>query len=122
MQVLTPTEEGRCIVLNGDRYCCLDEDYKKELAYVKEKIDAGRTLTIALTPSHPHTLHLTFTLTLTLHLTHSPPYPLPFTLPSKKGANMILTQMFFEAKVFLDFKKGNPNPNPSPNLNSNPHT
>ena len=35
---LTKTEEGRAIVLNGERYCCLDDDYKKELAYVKEKV------------------------------------------------------------------------------------
>jgi methylenetetrahydrofolate reductase (NADPH) len=58
---LSPTEEGRCIVLNGERFCCLDAAYKTELAYVKEKVDAG--------------------------------------------ADMILTQMFFESKVFLDFKK-----------------
>ena len=39
---LTPTELARSSVTpEGVTFACKDEDYKKELAYLKEKIDAG---------------------------------------------------------------------------------
>ena len=60
-QVLTASEEGRKVVRSDGDWVCTDADYAKELAYLKEKCDAG--------------------------------------------ANMIITQMFFEAAVFLQFVK-----------------
>ncbi|KAL7569664.1 hypothetical protein ACA910_008318 [Epithemia clementina (nom. ined.)] len=58
---LTPSELARSSVLDGVTYTCKDEDYKKEMEYLKEKIDAG--------------------------------------------SDFIITQMFFDADVFLQFVK-----------------
>jgi methylenetetrahydrofolate reductase (NADPH) len=41
ISTLSETENGRCSVLDGKTFVCKDEDYKKELAYLKEKVDAG---------------------------------------------------------------------------------
>lgn len=38
---LTETEKTRCSVFDGVTYVCKDEDYEKEMAYLKEKVDAG---------------------------------------------------------------------------------
>lgn len=38
---MTETEKARCSVLDGVTYVCKDADYEKELAYLKEKVDAG---------------------------------------------------------------------------------
>jgi len=38
---LTDTEKARASVLDGVTYVCKDADYVKELAYLKEKVDAG---------------------------------------------------------------------------------
>jgi len=38
---LTPKELARSSKLDGKTYCCLEADYKKEMDYLKEKIDAG---------------------------------------------------------------------------------
>lgn len=58
---MTESEKGRCSVLDGVTFVCKDADYEKELAYLKEKVDAG--------------------------------------------ADFIMTQMFFDAEVFLTFVK-----------------
>lgn len=38
---LTDKEKGRCSTFDGKTFCCLDADYKKEMDYLKSKIDAG---------------------------------------------------------------------------------
>lgn len=38
---LTPSEKIRCSVFEGETYVCLDNDYEKELSYLKKKVDAG---------------------------------------------------------------------------------
>jgi methylenetetrahydrofolate reductase (NADPH) len=38
---LTPTEAARSSNFEGVTYACLDEDYEKELVYLKRKVDAG---------------------------------------------------------------------------------
>jgi len=38
---MTATEKGRCSTVDGITYVCKDDDYEKELAYLKEKVDAG---------------------------------------------------------------------------------
>lgn len=38
---LTPTELARSSTCEGETFTCLDADYAKEMAYLKEKIDAG---------------------------------------------------------------------------------
>lgn len=38
---MSPTEKARSSNFDGKTYTCRDEDYKKEMAYLKEKIDAG---------------------------------------------------------------------------------
>lgn len=58
---LTDAEKGRCSELEGKTYCCLEADYKKEMDYLKEKVDAG--------------------------------------------ADLIITQMFFDVEVFKTFVK-----------------
>lgn len=58
-QTMTETEKRRCSVLDGVTYVCKDEDYEKELVYLKEKVDSG--------------------------------------------GDFIITQMFFDADVFLTF-------------------
>jgi methylenetetrahydrofolate reductase (NADPH) len=41
MDGLTEAEKGRCSTFEGKYYVCKDEDYKKEMDYLKEKVDAG---------------------------------------------------------------------------------
>jgi len=38
---MSDSEKGRCCTHDGVTYVCKDEDYKKEMDYLKEKIDAG---------------------------------------------------------------------------------
>ena len=38
---MSPTEKARSSNFDGKTYTCRDEDYKKEMTYLKEKIDAG---------------------------------------------------------------------------------
>jgi methylenetetrahydrofolate reductase (NADPH) len=38
---MTETEKGRSSTFDGKFYTCKDEDYKKEMDYLKKKIDAG---------------------------------------------------------------------------------
>ena len=38
---LSETEKKRASVFDGKTYCCLDADYKKEMDYLKKKVDAG---------------------------------------------------------------------------------
>ena len=38
---LTESEKTRCSTFDGKTYACRDEDYAKEMAYLKEKVDAG---------------------------------------------------------------------------------
>ena len=38
---LTPAESARSSQFEGKTYCCLEADYKKEMDYLKEKVDAG---------------------------------------------------------------------------------
>ena len=38
---MTPTEEARSSTCEGQTFTCRDEDYKKEMDYLKEKVDAG---------------------------------------------------------------------------------
>lgn len=38
---LTESEKTRCSEFDGIMYVCKDEDYKKEMDYLKEKVDAG---------------------------------------------------------------------------------
>merc|ERR1740129_2730928 len=45
-KTLTPTELNRCCVLDGVTYACMDDDYEKELDYLKLKVDAGADLII----------------------------------------------------------------------------
>lgn len=56
---LSPKELARSSSFDGKTFCCLEADYKKEMDYLKEKVDAG--------------------------------------------ADFIITQMFFDTKVFLTF-------------------
>lgn len=43
---MTESEKGRCSKFDGVTYVCRDADYKKEMDYLKEKIDAGGDLII----------------------------------------------------------------------------
>eukprot|EP00049_Salpingoeca_infusionum_P026010 m.23206 g.23206 ORF g.23206 m.23206 type:complete len:331 (+) comp8462_c0_seq2:74-1066(+) len=45
-QVLSATEELRVITMDGKRYVCNDEDFDKELDYLKQKVDAGASFII----------------------------------------------------------------------------
>jgi methylenetetrahydrofolate reductase (NADPH) len=39
---LSATEQARCSTApDGQIFCCLDDDYQKELVYLKQKVDAG---------------------------------------------------------------------------------
>jgi methylenetetrahydrofolate reductase (NADPH) len=38
---LSVTERARASTFDGKTYVCRDEDYDKEMAYLKEKVDAG---------------------------------------------------------------------------------
>ena len=38
---MTESEKGRCSTLDGVTFVCKDADYKKEMDYLKEKVDAG---------------------------------------------------------------------------------
>ena len=38
---LTDAEQARSASFDGKTYCCLEADYKKEMDYLKEKVDAG---------------------------------------------------------------------------------
>lgn len=38
---MSESEKKRCSVINGVTAVCRDEDYKKEMDYLKEKVDAG---------------------------------------------------------------------------------
>jgi len=38
---LSATELKRASTFDGKTYCCLDADYKKEMDYLKQKVDAG---------------------------------------------------------------------------------
>ena len=38
---LSESEKARASEFDGIVYCCKDEDYKKEMDYLKEKVDAG---------------------------------------------------------------------------------
>ena len=61
VSTLTDAEKARSSESGGVTYTCLDADYQKEMAYLKEKVDAG--------------------------------------------ADFIITQMFFDTQVFLQFVK-----------------
>jgi len=41
LSTLSATEKARSSSFDGKTYCCLDADYKKEIDYLKQKIDAG---------------------------------------------------------------------------------
>lgn len=43
---MTPTELARSSTCEGKTFTCKDEDYKKEMDYLKEKIDAGSGMCI----------------------------------------------------------------------------
>eukprot|EP00541_Cyclophora_tenuis_P008389 CAMPEP_0116563076 /NCGR_PEP_ID=MMETSP0397-20121206/12525_1 /TAXON_ID=216820 /ORGANISM="Cyclophora tenuis, Strain ECT3854" /LENGTH=410 /DNA_ID=CAMNT_0004089465 /DNA_START=12 /DNA_END=1245 /DNA_ORIENTATION=+ len=43
---LSPSEAARSSVFDGKTYACKDEDYKKEMDYLKSKVDAGAELII----------------------------------------------------------------------------
>ena len=60
-KVLSESETRRVVTLDDGEYVCFDDDYAKELAYLKSKVDAG--------------------------------------------ADAIITQMFFDGNVFLQFVK-----------------
>jgi len=38
---MTDTEKARCSTRDGKTFTCLDADYAKEMAYLKQKVDAG---------------------------------------------------------------------------------
>lgn len=38
---MTESEKARCSVFDGVTYVCKDEDFKKEMDYLKQKVDAG---------------------------------------------------------------------------------
>lgn len=41
VEELTLSEKGRCSTFDGKVYVCKDDDYKKEMDYLKKKVDAG---------------------------------------------------------------------------------
>mmetsp|Transcript_3657 Transcript_3657/g.4809 ORF Transcript_3657/g.4809 Transcript_3657/m.4809 type:complete len:413 (-) Transcript_3657:59-1297(-) len=43
---LTDSEKTRCSEFDGKMYVCKDEDFKKEMDYLKEKVDAGADIII----------------------------------------------------------------------------
>jgi len=43
---LSESEKTRCSEFDGKMYVCKDEDYKKEMDYLKEKVDAGSDIII----------------------------------------------------------------------------
>jgi len=46
VSTLSEAEKWRSSTFDGKTYCCLDADYKKEMDYLKEKVDAGSDLII----------------------------------------------------------------------------
>lgn len=45
---MTPSEAGRSSHFDGHIYTCKDEDYKKEMDYLKKKVDAGAGMSSVL--------------------------------------------------------------------------
>lgn len=41
VESMSEAEKGRCCTHDGVTYVCKDDDYKKEMDYLKEKVDAG---------------------------------------------------------------------------------
>ena len=45
---LSDAEKARSAFFDGKTYCCLEADYKKEMDYLKEKVDAGAGMSFFL--------------------------------------------------------------------------
>jgi len=89
---LSEAELGRCSHFDGKTYVCKDEDFKKEMIYLKEKVDAGSGTFLMVGVGYCNSLCL-------LQLAHYC-FVRMFT-----KLDCIMTQMFFDIDVYKVFVK-----------------
>ena len=106
---MTESEKRRCSVINGVTAVCKDEDYKKEMDYLKEKVDAGagksRAERVAI-----HFWIRTPEVDLTVRVSKMPSPVFSHRLFRHSHdvcdeTDLIITQMFFDVEVFQIFVK-----------------
>jgi methylenetetrahydrofolate reductase (NADPH) len=103
---MSESELGRCCTHDGVTYVCKDDDYVKEMDYLKEKVDAGagkdhayrnfvrtkkRRIHCLCAPENSTFAILAITLAMY------------YTTNFISSADFIITQMFFDAEVFKTF-------------------
>jgi methylenetetrahydrofolate reductase (NADPH) len=90
---LSDAEKARCSNFDGKTYCCLEADYKKEMDYLKEKVDAGAG-------EYSQLLYLaTNTYCVLTTISHAYVHNTLISHP----VDLIITQMFFDIEVFKTF-------------------
>jgi 5,10-methylenetetrahydrofolate reductase len=116
---LSESEKTRCSEFDGKMYVCKDEDYKKEMDYLKEKVDAGSGKWFELSrfihfDSFDSFIRILYSLEHEIKpysnsiLTHFPYHLLYFISINVLffiNLDIIITQMFFDVEVYKTFVK-----------------